>query len=209
MTRDIVISLCVLAAMLATGISYQVGGEQQWYRKPWLLLFKGATTAFAGLLALYAHAQTGQPYALVMALGIFVCALADVLLEIHFLSGMGAFALGHVAYLVSFYMRRPPQLPSLILFAVLATIVITMVLRLRKQVAFSILPHGLYALLISGMASLALAQSIPVFAGALLFVLSDAIIARRLVFPDRKPWDRACILLYYSAQYLLAATLLF
>ena len=208
MMKDVVITLCTLAAMTATGISYQVGGERKWYKRPWLLAFKGATTAFAGLLALYAHARTGQDYALVMALGIFLCALADVLLEIRFLAGMGCFALGHVAYIVSFWMRRPPQTPSLILFAALALFVFVMVLRLHNKVAFSILPHALYALPISGMAALALSQSVPVFIGAMLFVISDAIIARRLVFPEKDPWDRACILLYYSAQFILAASLL-
>lgn len=206
--QNLIISLCALAAMAATGISYQIGGERQWYKKPWLLAFKGSTTAFGGLLALYAYVQTGQPHALVMALGIFVCALADVLLEIRFLAGMACFALGHVAYMVSFWMRRPPQLPSLVLLVVLVLFVVAMVLRLRKKVAFSILPHGLYALLISGMAALALGQSAIVFIGALLFVISDAIIARRLVFPEKDPWDRACILLYYSAQFILAASLL-
>jgi len=208
-SQDIILSLCALAAMVVTGLNYQLGSERQWHKKPWLLFFKGVTTGFAGLLALYAYVQTGQPHALVMALGIFICAVADVLLEIHFLAGMGCFALGHVAYIVSFWMRKTPGLPSFLLFGALVVFVIIMVLRLRRQVAFSIVPHGLYALLISGMAAAALEQSALVFLGALLFVLSEAIIARRLVFPEKDPWDRACIILYYAAQFLLAASLLF
>jgi hypothetical protein len=58
------------------------------------------------------------------------------------------------------------------------------------------------------MTASALALPAWVFLGAALFVLSDGIIARRLIMPGRPPWHRACILLYYCAQYTLAATLL-
>ena len=121
---------------------------------------------------------------------------------------MGIFALGHILYIISFWMRTPPGLPSLILFLALLLFTCYMRQRAQKKVGFSTLPHFAYSLLISLMASVALAQPVLTFIGATLFVVSDAIIARRLVFPDKSPWDRACILLYYSAQFLLAASLL-
>ena len=208
MSMHFIISLCVLVMMTATGISYQVGGERKWYSKRTILFFKGLTTLLASLLALYAYTQTGQSFALILAIGIAVCAAADVMLELHFLTGMGIFALGHVLYIISFWMRTKPRLPSLILFLVLLVFTSYMRQRAQEKVGFSTLPHFAYSLLISLMASVALAQPILTFIGAMLFVVSDAIIARRLVFPDKNPWDRACILLYYSAQFLLAASLL-
>ncbi|NLX83093.1 MAG: lysoplasmalogenase [Clostridiales bacterium] len=208
MRKDLIMNLCVLILMTATGICYQVGGEKKWFSKRTLLFFKGLTTLLASALAVYAYTQTGQTYALILAIGIAVCALADVMLEINFLAGMGVFAAGHVIYIISFWMRNPPRLPSLFLFLALLALVTFVRQRVRKRVDFSTLPHFAYALLISSMVSVAMAQPVLTFIGAVLFVVSDGIIARRLIFPDKNPWDRACILLYYSAQFLLAASLL-
>lgn len=201
-------ALSILLLMLGTGLAYQLDCEKGWYGRRARLAFKGLTTAFAGLLALYAYAVGGQPAALLMAVGIFVCALADILLELRFKAGMFTFALGHLAFCASFLMRQPPGLCSLALFLLLLAFVSVTAYRIRGRVAFGVLPFYAYALIISLMLSLAAAQPWPVFAGAALFVVSDAIIARRLVYPERNPWDRACILLYYLAQFLLAATLL-
>lgn len=208
MSRDVGFTLSILVLMLASGTAYQLSGERQWYTKSARLAFKGLTTFFACILALFAYAQTGQQYALVMAFGILLCAIADVLLEINFLWGTGCFAAGHVLYLVSFIQRRPPGLPSFVLFVVLALTSTTIMLRFRKQVEFNLLPFYAYSLIIGGMVAVALAQHPLVFLGAALFAVSDAIIARRLLFPKKNPWDRACILLYYLAQFTLAATLL-
>jgi hypothetical protein len=105
-------SLSILMLMLATGSSCQLAGERGWYGRKARLAFKGLTTAFAAVLALYAYSETLQAYALVMAGGIILCASADVLLDLHFLSGTACFAAGHLAYIASFWMadacRHPP-----------------------------------------------------------------------------------------------------
>lgn len=207
MSQELGFTLSILVLMLATGTAYQLSGEKQWYTKTVRLAFKGLTTFFACLLALFAYIQTGQQYALMMVSGISLCAIADVLLEINFLWGTGCFAAGHVLYLVSFILRRQPGLPSFILFVLLALTSTTIMLRFKKQVEFNLLPFYIYSLIIGAMVAVAFAQHPLVFLGAVLFAVSDAIIARRLLFPKKNPWDRACILLYYLAQFTLAATL--
>lgn len=205
--RDLGFALSILAMMLALGFSYQIAGETNWYTKKQRLAFKGLTTLAAAALALYAYIRMGEAYALVMALGLLMCAVADVVLELRFLHGMAFFAAGHLAYIVSFWLRRPPGLLSLLVFLALALLSSGVTRWARKKVDFSLKPYWAYALVIGLMVSLAAAQSWPVFLGAALFAASDAIIARRLIFPDKAPWDRACIALYYTAQFILAASL--
>lgn len=201
-------SLAILVMMLFLGFTYQIACETQWYTVKQKLAFKGLTTLMAAILALYAYWTSGQAFALVMAIGLALCAFADVLLELNFLAGMAFFAAGHLAYILSFWLRKPPGPLSLAVFLCLS-LLSTLVARWAKgKVGFDLKPYWAYALIIGAMVSLAAAQSWPVFLGAALFAASDAIIGRRLVFPDKDPWDRACIALYYTAQFLLAFTLL-
>lgn len=208
MTGQLGFTLSILALMLLCGFTYQVACEKQWYSKAARLFFKGVTTLFASLLAFYAYWQTGEQAALLMAVGILLCAIADVLLELNFLMGTACFAAGHLMYLVSFFQKQTPGLPSLLLFLLLASISTYVVHHYKKQAAFNLLPFYAYSLVIAAMVAAALAQNPLVFLGAALFAASDGIIARRLLNPGKDPWDRACIALYYAAQFILAATLL-
>lgn len=201
------LSIILFVLMLITGTSYQISSEKKCCSSSVRLALKGGTTAFAGLFALYVYTLFGQTYMLLMAIGILLCAAADVLLEIKFIRGTACFAAGHLFYIASFIIRKAPGLPSLLLFLALVSFVFFVTRRYGRQAQMDIRPYSAYALIISLMASLALAQPLPVFLGALLFVVSDGIIARRLLFPDKNPWDRACILLYYAAQFVLAITL--
>lgn len=201
-------AIAVFFMMLSMGLAYQLACETGWYSRAARLAFKGLTTMLAAALALYAYRETGQTYALVMAGGILLCAAADVMLELKFLAGTALFALGHLAYIVSFWVRSKPGTASILLFGALAALGTIVALWARRKVKFSVLPFYLYILVISLMVASALAQPPLAFLGAVLFFLSDAIIGRRLVLPDRNPWDRACILLYYLAQFVLAYSLL-
>ncbi len=201
----LVILLFVLMALLGT--TYQVMSESGRQKDEVRLAFKGGTTALAGLYALYTYFVHGQDYMLVLSLGIFLCAAADVLLEIKFIWGTACFALGHLFFIASFLLRALPALPSLILFLALLTLSSLVTLLVPGKDKKARLPYYAYSLIISLMVALALAQPPLVFLGAVLFMLSDAIIARRLLFPEKNPWDRACILLYYLAQFVLAISL--
>lgn len=109
--------------------------------------------------------------------------------------------------IASFIQRNAPGLPSLLLFAALVLLASFVALRFGPRASLDIRPYFAYALIISLMVASALAQPLPVFFGAVLFMVSDGIIARRLLDAEKAPWDRACILLYYAAQFTLAVTL--
>ena len=209
MSPSILFALSMLGLMLASGLTYQFSCEESWFTKPVRLAFKGLTTLLAALLALYAYGESGQTYALLMVLGLVLCAVADVLLELHFLSGTACFALAHGVYVASFWMRKGPGWPSLVLYLCLALALSLAALWIHRTKKMQVLPFYLYALVISAMLALALAQPIWVLLGAVLFAVSDGLIARRMIFPDKDPLDRAVIGLYYLAQYILAASLLF
>jgi uncharacterized membrane protein YhhN len=208
MSNQIGFTLSILVMMLTMGLSYQIASETGWYAFPVRLAFKGLTTFFAAVLAFYAYMQNGQDYALVMVAGIVLCAAADVLLELHFLTGMACFAVGHLFYIASFWMRSKPGTISLLLFAVLFVLCTLTALWARKKASIDVLPFYLYSLIISMMVASSVGQTPLAFLGAVFFILSDAIIGRRMVFPEKNPWDRSCIALYYSAQFILAIGLL-
>ncbi|WOX04181.1 lysoplasmalogenase [Microbulbifer pacificus] len=166
------------------------------------------------LVWLAAQRLTGGTRALcLLALGL--SALGDVLLAIpfanHFLFGLGAFLLAQLTYTVTF--ARSGKL-SLCLagraFAVLVAVVLlgNQVLPGAGELA---LPVGLYILAISAMAISAAAHrsgSSLLFAGALTFMASDALIAINR-FVDPVPLAGTWIMLtYYAAQALLVVGLI-
>lgn len=202
------VALCALAAMLVLGISYQVGGRKGWYSGGLRLLLKGSTTLVAALLAAYGAGLSGLDAHWLLALGIAVCALADVTLEKHFVLGMANFALGHLLYIAAFLLLGPVRPLSLAAFAALALLIFLAVPRLKPRLDQPIQPFILYALIIGAMLALALSQRPITAIGALLFVISDSMIFYRLFRPAGPRSDDLCIALYYSAQFLLALSTL-
>ncbi len=202
-------ALAILLLMAATGLGFQLSKEKGWYGRQAALAFKGLATFAAVLLALYAYSRSGQAFALALAAGLLLCAAADVALELRFTFGMALFGLGHMAYIVSFVLRDPPGLPSLFVFLTLALSLAFAAYFLRARVPFIILPYFAYALVIGAMLSLSLAQPPLSIIGAAFFVVSDAMIAFRLIRPEAPSFDRTCITLYYAGQYLLALSALF
>lgn len=140
----------------------------------------------------------GGPVALIAAL--LLCALGDYLLsrpsEAQFIAGIGAFAAGHIAYVVLFLghpLARPETLvetPQTLYIALLAAFGLVMALLLwaragvmRVPVLFYIpviLSMGAGGLALPALGPLALAHP-----AALLFILSDFTLAMELfVLPD-------------------------
>lgn len=173
---------------------------------PLALVFKGLCTLVAGLLALYGYLNGGGTASLLIALGLFCCAGADVLLEINFFAGVGLFGLGHLGYCAAFLSRQVPGSLPLILggFALLSGGMIFGALVLRKKSTQSVWPYFGYALILSLMLCCAMPLHPLTLLGALLFAVSDFTILYRIVNPQAPEGDIACISLYYSAQFLLA-----
>ncbi len=201
-------ALTALAVMTVLGLSYQLSKQNGWYTRRMTLAFKGLTTLTAAMLALYAFCLTGEPFAFVLAAGLLLCAVADVMLEHRFHFGMALFASGHLAYILSFFLRRTPGPMSFVVFLVIAFATALAARSIRGKVGFNVLPYFTYALIIAAMLSLSLSQPPLTFFGAAFFAVSDALIARRLIQPEARSFDKTCIALYYSGQYLLALSAL-
>jgi uncharacterized membrane protein YhhN len=146
-----------------------------------IIAAKGAGVSLLAIAAACrARAADGWLLAAVMALG----AAGDVLLEIDFAAGAAAFAAGHLVA-IALYLRNPRAGPSrrdlgvAAMLPALAALIPAALLDGRPEAW----PFVLYALLLGTMAGTALISRFPrriVFAGALLFLASDMLIAVRL-----------------------------
>lgn len=166
-----------------------------------MIAAKGAGVGLLALAAaLHARAWDGWLLAAVLALG----TIGDVLLEIDFAAGAGAFAAGHVAAII-LYWRNRPDIPSrrwlaAALLPIAAAVIPALLLRGRPEAG----PFAAYALLLGAMAAGAWLSRFPrlVAAGAFLFLVSDMLIAARLAggVPEL---GLAIWLIYYLGQLLI------
>ncbi|MBR3015630.1 MAG: lysoplasmalogenase [Clostridia bacterium] len=177
---------------------------QEWF-------FKGSATAMAAVLAFYGFFSNPSSAHLLIAIGLCVCAIADVILDKHFLAGTVCFGLGHICYCASMLLSGTPGIVSLAAFILLAAAVIFLYPQIKKlSKEKSTLPYLAYALLISAMFSLAIGQKPLMMAGAFLFVVSDCMLLFRIVknIPSKR-YDYLLMGCYYLGQFLIAASTVF
>jgi uncharacterized membrane protein YhhN len=172
---------------------------------------KTASTALLGVLVLI----EGGPAMLAAAL--FLSALGDLFLaedgDRAFVAGLAAFLSAHLVYIAQFgmvgggvgaVMAEPWRIATLLFITIAAA---GMILRLKPVLPDGmIVPVALYvvAILAMGLAAMTLA-SVAVIAGAILFILSDAILAAgRFLVPAGSPRHAAIApavwILYFAAQ---------
>jgi uncharacterized membrane protein YhhN len=157
------------------------------------------------LIAVSATGVQGRQW-LIMAALLF-CGIGDVSLERgHFSLGLGAFLVGHLFYLGAFCRQPEISVRKGLLLAGLAAYCAILVTFLAPHLGDMASAVFLYMTVIAIMAAAAITgrRNHPLVAlGALLFVLSDSLIAvNRFVepIPGARYW---IMILYYSAQYLL------
>ena len=192
--------------------------------RPWLLLSIACALAFYFLrdnplggtyltllkggacmaLAIYAWQRHDSFDAKLITLYLFLCALADMALELWFEIGGALFFAAHLAA-ISLYLRnrRVRLASSQKLFAAML-LLLTPVICWLLSGAVEI---GLYGLALGGMATGAWASRFPryrVGAGAVLFVVSDFLIFARLGGRLEGIADLLVWPIYYSAQFLIA-----
>ena len=136
------------------------------------------------------------------------CAAGDALLldkERYFLHGLAAFLVGHLLFVPALLMQRsgepPPWLVAVIVVAALAVLA-AVVPKLRGKLAIAV---PVYALALAAMGIAAGAHGPVAGAGALLFVVSDGLLA---INRFARPLPRAELLIlatYFSALLTLAA----
>lgn len=182
-------------------------------KKAYALCFKGACTLVPVLLCLAgagiaAGRLTGAWW---MTVGLVLCLVGDILLELVFLAGMAAFLCGHLAYIAGFLAMAPFRWESVPIFAIALLIVVVLFYRLLPQMKEKRGPFIGYAVVL--LAMLAVAMALPfslgargavAAAGALLFVVSDLLLARNLLLGPIGHSDAVSLGCYFSGQYLLA-----
>lgn len=177
----------------------------------------GAKTAVKTLaVALPAMGLSVSGAPLLPLLGLWACALGDFLLsrdgEAMLQGGIGAFALGHILYVVAFFVHFAPELawgtlwvPELLILLGLSTEV-----WLQPYTGALRWPVRIYVLLILTMGCVAAQQPIPqtwVFWGALAFILSDLVLSVQIFVKNDGPFGRVAPFViwffYYVAQVLI------
>lgn len=176
-------------------------------------LVKALPIFFQALLVLK-HVRGSQ--GLLLFLGLLFCAAGDIFLHLgqekFFLTGAMLFLVAHVFYILTFFRDfrfRASWLPVallILLYGVGASLYLAPVLGER------LIPVLLYITILCLMGAVAVFRDPPgsvVFYGALLFILSDSLLALNVFFP-RDPFSFFFVMpVYYLAQFLTVAGYLF
>lgn len=181
-------------------------------RRRWRYLLKPGT-----LCLIIALAATGLPearlYGYLILAGLLCSVAGDIFLVMpadRFLPGLAAFFAAHLCYVAAFTPAGPFTWPDGAAALALAAAGLFMYGRLKPRVEEGglRLPVLLYLTVISTMLLRAVLTDNPVLiGGALLFYLSDAILAWNR-FIRTFPWaDLAVMTSYFAAQYLIALSL--
>ncbi len=143
--------------------------------QPWGLVWKASGIVLLGLYALSQRAWLA-------GLALLLCAIGDVLLEIVFVAGMAAFALGHIVYIFCFLEwgrvlganKRDYPVAGIVLLASLI-----LMGWFFPGLGELMIPALIYQLIITTMVATALVVKAPMMArlGAVLFMVSDTLIA--------------------------------
>jgi uncharacterized membrane protein YhhN len=153
---------------------------------------------------------------LVFGAGLVFSAGGDIVLALKiplsFVIGLSFFFVAHIFYAVAFYQRPWVALSrrKLPLTAILA-IVLAMSFLVLPRAGALLVPVTAYVLAISAMAVLAAVQkedAFPLYAGALLFIVSDSIIALNKFVAPIPQAGMLIMCTYYLAQLLLARGIL-
>ena len=191
---------------------------------PKIRVFKPLETGLVILIALI-----GNSYALTLP-GILILtglvfsfagdvALIDQSVRIRFTGGLAAFLIAHILYIVAFAKIVPGYsftTPSLAAAGVISVCALAIFLLMRPKLGPMTVPVALYIVIISMMVwrsfivlrymdpeSVFARYRVTFFLGAVLFYISDVILAMNRFFKPMK-YNRISLLFYYSGQTLIA-----
>lgn len=208
---DTTLLIMTAVLMMVLGSIYVAGRERN---KRKVLAFKAAATLAADMLAVIAALQEKTVSAWFVAVGIFLYACADILLEIKFIWGILCFGVGHVWMITGIGLQGISAGVSVLIFVLLygiAFFVFRPYLGRLKQLK---MPGLIYAALLCMMSAAAWGAAITAgtmwswarAVGSLCFVISDGIIGWTFIHRSRTRCSGAILMiLYYLAVYLLGA----
>ena len=182
-------------------------------------IFKPTATLLVIAVLCLAFLNPGQnlTYTLGILVGLILSLGGDIALMFDnkraFALGLGLFLLAHIAYIVTFSLLSPFSSREYLVVAILAAAGVLFFMLIRSGLGKLKGPVIVYILVISLMVSRAFStlfsvnftekQGLMIFFGALLFYLSDIILAANRFW---RPWkyNRISLAFYYSGQLLLA-----
>jgi uncharacterized membrane protein YhhN len=210
----VTVTLLILAAVLAVGDWIAV--QQRLFRMEYV--FKPATLAALAATAAVANLGDAKPWvfaALVFGLiGDVGLMLSEGRSDPPFLIGLGAFLIGHGWYIVAFLrtgVRGWYVLSGLLVVAGIAGLALPAVLRGAARSAgrpFAMIV-AFYASALSAMTVLGVGTGlVTVAVGAVLFLISDTLIARQRFVRPVPNGDVLIIVTYHLAQFLILVGLI-
>ena len=155
-----------------------------------------------------------NPFAQVIFWFFLLCTAADALLEISFVPGMLVFGAAHVCLIFWLWGLSSPTWWSLALWV--AVYILTAVLFRKELPTLGKLtvPFCLYPALLGGSLAVAVplpfllgAKWAPVAVGAVLFYVSDMLVAKNQLSHWDKKWQKPIMALYWGALYLISVGL--
>ena len=140
--------------------------------------------------------------------------IADVVLEIRMVGGIGIFGAGHLCFIAAFWLMSPPTPGTLLLFLAIYVAAIGMFRHEIAGLGGLKVPAFLYMAVLGFMVSMAVtsgwhiggSEGMLLAAGACLFLASDCMIAWRTVKDIRQnAYGAILLILYYAAVYLIGS----
>ena len=208
---DTTLLIITAVLMMVLGSIYVAGRERN---KRKVLAFKAAATLAADMLAVIAALQGKTVSVWFVAVGIFLYACADILLEIKFIWGILCFGVGHVWMIAGIGLQGISAGASVLIFVLLYGIAFFVFRPYFGRLKQLKMPGLIYAALLCMMSAAAWGAAITAgtmwswarTVGSLCFVISDGIIGWTFIHRSRTRCSGAILMiLYYLAVYLLGA----
>ena len=200
----------VLTVFLIMPVHYRWIGH---IRSPWTHATKVMPTLICAAFAGTALLRGGGRYSLLIFIGLLICAAADVLLGIHFVTGGTLFLSGHICYMAAFCTHQRPTWWSAVVFAAVLALLWLFLWQFRPRIQNPMMFCGvlLYSAALAVVVGLSLpmpflsfsARSLLAAAGALIFVLSDMGVCHASMYKIPQKLDFCYLGIYYLAQLLL------
>ena len=181
--------------------------------RSWMLITKVLPTILCAAFAGAALIGGGGRYTLLVFIGLCICAAADVMLGVHFVTGGALFLTGHLFYMAAFCTHQRPSWWSLPVFAAALALLWLFVWQFKPQIRHPLMFAGvlLYAAALAVVLSLSVPMPFRAFSartllaalGAVIFVLSDMGVCHGMLCKIPKKLDFVYLGIYYLAQLLL------
>lgn len=185
--------------------------------RPQVYVYKPLTMIFIIILAFLQDAVVSDSYKILIIIGLLFSIMGDVWLMLpqdYFVRGLVSFLVAHIFYIVAF-LSIPTDTATFLIRLPLFAVAGSVFLYLRPHLGKYRLPVMIYILVILGMGLFAPNRyydykdtgGILAVAGALLFMLSDSVLA---VNKFAKPFPAAQAIIlstYFAAQWLIALSI--